>query len=123
NVNDPFASNNVLTSYFSSVLVNPRALEANIRNQKIAFGIGSHRVIVGELDGARIGARGDDEIKFQLAEFVVVENLIDAGVDVAVEHAGVVTDSGAPFSRIVSEIPVADAGELIERLPSGAVVG
>ena len=64
----------------------------------------------GELDLIRIGARGDDQVVFELA-LVAVIGEVNAGIDVLVPDLGVGRDIRPPLLRVVAEEVIDDAGQ------------
>ena len=65
-----------------------------------------------ESDGVRVGVGSEVEVEFE-AVVVAVEDRVDAGIDAAVLHRGVVGHIGVPLLRVVAEEVVGLAGELI----------
>ncbi len=63
----------------------------------------------GDLNGVRVGARGDDPIVLEVA-FIAVVDEVDTGVGVAVADARVVGDCGAPLAGVAAGEVVGGGG-------------
>ena len=73
-------------------------------------------------DAPRVGARGDDEIVFELLLVAVIDE-VDTGVDAALRDAGERGDVGPPARRVTAEEVVSQARQPVQPGGPGRGIG
>src|SRR5262249_13528147 len=74
-------------------------------DEEVAGGVDAHGTgaLDFDVDGGRVGARGDGEVALQPAAVGAVPPEVDAVVDVREAGGGVVGDVGVPLRRVVAD--------------------
>jgi hypothetical protein len=66
-----------------------------------------------QVNGGGIGARGDDEVVFELLLAVAVVDGVDARIEVVGRHLGILGDVGLPGGEVLAGEVVAAAGQFL----------